>query len=145
MKPQNMFFPSKDQLNQIKHMFYCNTLFFLFLSNIILQLFHQNVISSVYNQRWWSNITHLTHKVKFSVYHPTTRWHSDTAVKQAKLSRCYSNLKVSFSLSALSVLFERSSFASRGQSDVTFMLLNHNRALQQGVELITITVWMMVL
>ncbi len=68
-----------------------------------------------------------------SVRHLSTRWHSDTAVKQPKLSRCYSNLKVSFSLSAHSLLFERSSFASRGQSDVTFMLLNHNRGLRQGV------------
>lgn len=30
MKPHNIFFPLKDQLNQIKHMFYCNALFFCF-------------------------------------------------------------------------------------------------------------------
>lgn len=51
MKPHNIFFPLKDQLNQIKHMFYCNASFCLFLSHIILQLFHQNVILRVYNQR----------------------------------------------------------------------------------------------
>lgn len=78
-----------------------------------------------------------------SVYDMTTRWHSDTAVKQPELSRCYSNLKVSLSLSAHSLLFERSSFASGGQSDLTFMLLNHNRGLRQAEELITITVWML--
>lgn len=88
-----------------------------------------------------SSIIH-GHKGPISAYNFTTRWHSDTAVKQPKLSSCYSNLKVSFSLSAHSLLFERSSFASRGQSDVTFMLLNHNHHLRQGAELITITVWM---
>lgn len=60
-----------------------------------------------------------------SVYGLATRWHHDTTVKQPKPSRCYSTLKVSFSLRAHSLLFERSSFARRRQSDVAFVLPSH--------------------
>ena len=68
----------------------------------------------------------------------TTRWHSNTTVKEPMLSSCHSNVKVRFSLSVHSLLL-------KGHYLQAVDSLNPNHHLQQQEELISVTVQFMLL